>query len=188
MNRTAGLAVLAFLLLLTLIAIDQIKNDEPFLLANFILDVLEKAVLVAAVVATAYIAMETRTLRRERGELAEDLDRARTENDSWRNAARIHLEGLSKAIEQQFAEWRLTDSETDIAFLMLKGLSLKEIASLRGSEQTTVRQQATSVYRKSGLANRAELGAYFLEDLLPARPQSLQPAHPAPSQRQIHRA
>jgi hypothetical protein len=29
-----------------------------------------------------------------------------------------------------------------------------------------VRQQAIAVYRKSGLAGRAELSAFFLEDLL----------------------
>jgi hypothetical protein len=37
--------------------------------------------------------------------------------------------------------------------------------------RTTVRQHAVAVYRKSGLAGRAELSAFFLEDLLlPHRP------------------
>jgi DNA-binding NarL/FixJ family response regulator len=50
--------------------------------------------------------------------------------------------------------------------LMLKGLSHKEIARVRATSEATVRQQAASVYRKSGLSSRAELSAFFLEDLL----------------------
>ena len=52
---------------------------------------------------------------------------------------------------------------------MLKGLSHKEIARLRLTSETTVRQQAAAIYRKSGLASRAELAAFFLEDLLAPR-------------------
>ena len=51
---------------------------------------------------------------------------------------------------------------------MLKGLSHKEIAKLRNSSAVTVRQQAAAVYAKSGLSSRAELAAYFLEDLFPS--------------------
>ena len=35
----------------------------------------------------------------------------------------------------------------------------------RRTSEATIRQQAQSVYRKSGLTSRAELAAYFLEDL-----------------------
>ena len=49
---------------------------------------------------------------------------------------------------------------------MLKGLSFKEIAPVRGTSERTVRQQALAVYAKAGLAGRAELAAFFLEDLL----------------------
>ena len=50
--------------------------------------------------------------------------------------------------------------------LMLKGLGLKEIADMRGTGERTVREQARSVYRKAGVANRSALSAFFLEDLL----------------------
>ena len=114
----------------------------------------------------AYVAMETKEMKLERTDLLKDLARVTQESDAWRNAARTHIDGLSRAIADQFKMWRLSESETDIALLMLKGLTFREIANLRGSEETTVRQQATAVYRKSGLASRAELGAFFLEDLL----------------------
>ena len=50
--------------------------------------------------------------------------------------------------------------------LLLKGLSLREIAQLRDTSERTVREQARSVYRKAGINGRASLSAYFLEDLL----------------------
>ncbi len=49
---------------------------------------------------------------------------------------------------------------------MLKGLTHKEVAEVRATSETTIRQQALGVYRKAGLRNRSELAAFFLEDLL----------------------
>ena len=53
-----------------------------------------------------------------------------------------------------------------IAFLIIKGFSLKEIASLRGTSEKTVRDQSSKIYLKTNLSGRAELTAFFLEDLL----------------------
>ena len=41
--------------------------------------------------------------------------------------------------------------------------------SVERNVERTVREQARSLYRKSGLTGRADLAAFFLEDLLPAR-------------------
>lgn len=65
--------------------------------------------------------------------------------------------------------WGLTPAEQDIALLLLKGLSHKEIAQVRAVSETTVRQQARSLYRKAGLSGRSDLAAFFLEDLLGPR-------------------
>ena len=40
------------------------------------------------------------------------------------------------------------------------------MAETRQTSERTVRQQALAVYRKAGLAGRAELAAFFLEDIL----------------------
>lgn len=53
-----------------------------------------------------------------------------------------------------------------MALLLLKGLSLKEIATIRAVAERTVREQARSIYSKAGLTGRAALSAFFLEDLL----------------------
>jgi DNA-binding CsgD family transcriptional regulator len=166
MKRIVVLAAIAIALFAILIVVETMQGGEPFTVAGLAADVFEKALLALAVAATAYVALEARTLQRERIDLLNDLARVRGESDKWRSAARAHVEGLSKAMREQFTTWRLTDSEAEIALLILKGLTHKEIAQLRGSEEATVRQQAAAVYRKAGLAGRAELGAYFLDDLL----------------------
>jgi len=73
---------------------------------------------------------------------------------------------LALVAEQQFAEWELTKTEQEVAMLLLKGLSFKEIAAVRDTLEKTVRQQASSIYRKSGLNGRHEFSAWFIEDFL----------------------
>ncbi|MEO0548042.1 MAG: LuxR C-terminal-related transcriptional regulator [Pseudomonadota bacterium] len=69
-------------------------------------------------------------------------------------------------MQRQFDAWRLTESEQDVVILMLKGLSFREIATLRETREKTVRQQASTVYRKADVSSRNELAAWFFEDLL----------------------
>jgi DNA-binding CsgD family transcriptional regulator len=76
------------------------------------------------------------------------------------------LNGLGEAIDAQFSRWNLTEAEREVALLLLKGLSLKEIAAIRVTAERTVRAQARSLYNKAGLTGRAALSAFFLEDLL----------------------
>ena len=95
-----------------------------------------------------------------------DLAGALVEAAHWKKESRELLQGLGIAIENQFARWHLSAAEAEVALLLLKGLSHKEIAGLRETSERTVREQSRSVYRKSGLAGRSSLSAFFLEDLL----------------------
>lgn len=88
------------------------------------------------------------------------------EAEKWRLQSKKFLEGLSNAIDDKLTAWKLTESEKEVAFLLLKGLSLKEIAEIRGTTEKTARTQSIAIYAKSGLAGRSELSAFFLEDLL----------------------
>ncbi len=72
----------------------------------------------------------------------------------------------SEIIQQQFRDWELSQSEQEVAMLMLKGLNFQEIASLRNTKEKTCRQQASSIYAKSGLQGRHELSAWFIEDFM----------------------
>jgi DNA-binding CsgD family transcriptional regulator len=99
-------------------------------------------------------------------DLERALDSTRADLRRWRGEAQELLRGLGAAIDRQFDRWSLSPAEREVGLLLLKGLSLKEIAEARKTSERTVRQQALAVYRKAGLAGRAELAAFFLEDLL----------------------
>ncbi len=94
------------------------------------------------------------------------LEARGAERDAWRTRALKLLSGLGEEIDRQFREWDLTPVERETALLLLKGYGHKEIAALQEKSERTVRQHAVAVYRKSGLAGRAQLSAFFLEDLL----------------------
>lgn len=94
------------------------------------------------------------------------LEARQAERDAWRGRAEKLLRGLGEAIDAQLGAWSLTPAERETALLLLKGFGHKEIAALCGRSERTVRQHAVAVYRKSGLGGRAELAAFFLEDLL----------------------
>jgi DNA-binding CsgD family transcriptional regulator len=108
-------------------------------------------------------------LRRRLGEEMARSSAYRKEAELWQAQARVHIEGLSAAITQQLARWKLTDAEKEITFLLLKGYGLKEIAQLRNTSEKTTRAQSVSIYAKAGLSGRSELAAFFLEDLLVPR-------------------
>ncbi len=72
----------------------------------------------------------------------------------------------SKYIHKQFDVWDLTQSEKEVALALLKGLSFKEIAEIRNTKEKTVRQQASTIYRKSRVTGRHEFSAWFFEDML----------------------
>jgi len=99
-------------------------------------------------------------------ELRRSLEARGVERDAWRSSAEQALEGLSRAIDHQFDAWELTPAERDVALLLLKGHSHKAIAKCTGRSPQTVRQHAAVVYRKGQLSGRAELAAFFLEDLM----------------------
>ncbi len=109
------------------------------------------------------------TARRASAQARLESQRWCEEADRWRKETRELLSGLGAAIEAQFKRWSLTGAEREVALLLLKGLALKEVAAARGVSERTVRQQALGVYRKAELGGRAELSAFFLEDLLAPR-------------------
>ena len=129
----------------------------------------------AAILGLGWLWSRYFVLRRRISEAHRSLQDACADARLWRERHRQVLQGLSRAIDLQLDAWRLTPAEREVAFLLLKGLSFKEVAGVRGVSERTVRQQALSVYHKSGLEGRAELAAFFLEDLL-------LPSSPSPSE------
>ncbi len=154
----AGMAVL-----------DTLVGGEGFGAADFAFELLDRGILVAAMAMVALGVVELREMRSEQRALRADLERAVASGARWREDSREVLADLGEAIQAQFDAWSLTRAEADIAGLVLKGVTLRDIAALRQTSETTIRQQAQSVYRKSGLSGRAEFAAYFLESLFEER-------------------
>lgn len=145
---------------------------------------LEGLVLVLALAGGLVFSRRWVALRREAEESAAEARALRgeaaaqrAEAERWRAEARHLIEGLGEAIDRQFERWGLSPAEREVGLLLLKGLSHHEIAELRRVSERTVRQQAQALYKKAGLAGRAELSAYFLEDLLGPRARA-EPASP----------
>lgn len=94
------------------------------------------------------------------------LVQRQAERDVWRKSAESALTGFSEAINRQFDAWQLTRAERDVALLILKGAGHKQAAAHLARSERTVRQHAVEVYRKAGVQGRAELSAFFLQDLM----------------------
>jgi DNA-binding CsgD family transcriptional regulator len=73
---------------------------------------------------------------------------------------------LAEVMEAYFQSWGLTPSEQDVAAFTIKGYSIAEIAGLRGSAEATVKTHLNAIYRKAGVAGRAQLASLLIEDLM----------------------
>ena len=161
------IGVIAFVIF-GLTAMDLLREPVFPPLAEVALDLAEKLVLVVAMAVVAWTVYGVQDLREGQKALRNNMARSVAQGDAWRAQRQGEIAALGQAIEDQFQQWRLTGAETDVAGLMLKGMSLKEIALARDTSEATIRQQAQAIYRKSGLSGRAELAAYFLESLFEA--------------------
>ena len=143
--------------------------------------------IVGTVLSFACLALMWRLLRSARAQaraLEVALDASRTDLREWRSKAAGTLQGLGALIDRQFDAWALSPAEREVGILLLKGLSLKDVAAARQTTERTSRQQALALYHKAGLAGRAELSAFFLEDLLLPQPWASGEAPQRPAQPQ----
>ena len=129
-------------------------------LARFTLSAIVLAVFVVEYAAQQRALVDLKSqLQAARGRLAQVYPQSRKLASQYRTV-----------MQEQFDAWQLTGSEQDVVIMLLKGLSFREIANLRETREKTVRQQASSVYRKAGVTSRNELAAWFFEDMLDPPP------------------
>ena len=133
---------------------------------DLVLELLEIVPIVLTSVGLVLLFQFTRRQSENQVKLIRELEIARAQGQRWRAEARAHLNGLGQAIDAQFSRWNLTEAEREVALLLLKGLSHKEVAAIRATSERTVREQARALYAKAGLTGRAALSAFFLEDLI----------------------
>lgn len=165
MNKRERLIISSILLLISLMTIFDLLTDlgEGVIWWHV---VVEGSVAAIALVGVYYLVKGTFTLRKSL-EKEKDLSaKLMKESSHWKQSSKKFIDGLSKSIDSQLDKWELTKSEKEVAFLLIKGFSLKEIAEYRSTAEKTTRAQATSIYAKSELSGRSQLSAFFLEDLL----------------------
>ena len=78
-------------------------------------------------------------------------------------ALRSDFDGL---LQQRFEQWDFSSAERDVALLMLRGLSMTEIADLRETRSGTVKVQAHNVFKKSGVNSRVAFTSLFMEEFI----------------------
>jgi DNA-binding CsgD family transcriptional regulator len=159
---SGGAGIGCFALLMVLEVATQEDEITPF---DFLGDALTFFLTIGAAVGVALLVQRVRTQHEEQMALMQDLEIARAEGDGWRSKVQAHLAGLKAEMDRQFQEWGMTEAEREVGLLILKGLSHKEIATLRATSDATVRQQAQAIYRKSGLPGKTAFSAFFLDDL-----------------------
>lgn len=73
---------------------------------------------------------------------------------------------LAKVMNDYFRTWGLTPTEEDVAAFTLKGMSIAEIAVLRGSREGTIKAHLNAIYRKADVSGRSQLVSLLVEDLM----------------------
>jgi DNA-binding NarL/FixJ family response regulator len=168
MTKNERLAISAILLFIAVLTFIDILNDYLDGVAIWHISI-ETIVVIVALAGVYYIIKSHFAMKQAVEKEKQFSHKVNLEAQKWKRVSKTYVEGLSVEINKQLDEWELTEAEKRVAFLMLKGFSMKEIAELRKTSEKTVRTQANSIYFKSGLPGRTALSAFFLEDLLPPK-------------------
>jgi DNA-binding CsgD family transcriptional regulator len=129
--------------------------------------IIKEAIIVSmSMIAIAWLMWGLHQQQLEIRSLQQELETASSPQTPPKKYVLEARKNLGNVITQQFSEWLLTDSEKAIGWLLLKGLSLKEIAIVRNTQEKTVRQQASAIYKKAGVTGRHVFSAWFIEDIL----------------------
>lgn len=126
----------------------------------------EGAIMVLALIALSWLLLDIRQQALEIDTLRQELSSIQKPKHAPEKYILDARSSLGNVINQQFEDWQLTNSEKEVGRLLLKGLSLKEIAAIRNTLEKTVRQQASSIYKKADLNGRHAFSAWFIEDIL----------------------
>jgi len=165
MNQKERLVIVIILSIIAVLIVSDLVTDTKE--GGVIWHVFSEGIIgIVVVLGILYLLRGTFVLRHRLQTEMDAFSAFKQDAEAWQNEAKKYVEGLSIAIDQQLTKWNLTASEKEVAFLLLKGLSLKEVAEIRGTTEKTARIQAMAIYSKAGISGRTELSAFFLEDLL----------------------
>ncbi len=164
MNKNERVFIVAILALIFVVISVDLVNDALVGVPWWHL-LAEGFVAFVAILSAFYLVRGSYRLKHSLQSEQEKSSQLKCEAEKWRITAKRYIEGLSQAIDEQLTSWGLSVSEKEVALLLLKGFSLKEIASIRNTAEKTARTQSIAIYSKTGLNGRSGLAAFFLEDL-----------------------
>jgi len=165
MNRRLFVIAVPALAFAIVCAVDIWREADEWDPIEIGFDIAETLILLLLIIAVSWSVQSIGSIRESQKAIQTHLSSQSAAGEAWRKARAQEIGAMRDAIAREFHAWGLTAAETDVASLLLKGASMKEIALARKSSEATIRQQAQSMYRKAGLSGRAELSAYFLDSL-----------------------
>jgi len=165
MKRPVLFVMLPAFAFMLVCALDIIRESPPWDVVDIALDVAQTAMLVLMVVVVAWSTQRVAQMRDDQQAFHDAVIRNNAQGEDWRAARSQEIAAMSDAIALEFRAWGLTGEEMDVAELLLKGASMKEIALDQRTSLAKIRDRAQAVYRKAGISGRVELSAYFLDSL-----------------------
>lgn len=160
-NRERLVVLLTLLLIMVVVSVVLITDLQQGVIAWHV--AVEAAAALLALAGIVYLMRQSVQLRKALNKERRLTANLQQEAARWRLQSKTYLAGLSAMIDAQLSRWGLTPAEREVAFLLLKGLSLREIATLRDTTEKTAKVQAIAIYAKAGVTGRSELSAFFLE-------------------------
>ncbi len=159
---------IVFIIILVIIAISSGMDMTIDLTHGAATDhiVKETLLLFISLVTIAWLIHGIHSQSSQISDLKHQLEEARNPKQPAQDYVIEARKQFCDVVNQQYRDWNLTSSEAEVGWLLLKGLSLKEIAAVRNTLEKTVRQQASSIYKKAEVSGRHAFAAWFIEDLM----------------------
>lgn len=123
------MAIGVLIVVATLVATDLLLDDKAGADPGHL--VIEALLMLVSASGALWLWWRRRRARAEVHTLSRDVEVARADAERWRAEAAELVEGLGVSIARQFRRWELTDAESEVAPLLLKGLSHREAAAVR---------------------------------------------------------
>lgn len=160
--------ILAFLILLTGYAVYEVYDELTDLgQGESPLTVWVEILIVCA--SLGFVFYITRLLYQnmiQQAQMKQTLQQVRQQLHSSNQRLQQGKEAFRESVDWQLNEWKFTQAQKDIAFLLLKGLTAKEIADQRFVQEKTIRNHLSAIYEKSGMPGKHVFCAWFFEGLL----------------------
>lgn len=127
---------------------------------------LEGSILVLVILSTNSIWRKLKVEKESKSKLENRLNETVLKASIWEKKSKDFVSEFHSHLLSKFFDWSLSKSEKEVAVLLLKGLTSKEIASIRFTSERTIRNQCRSIYEKAGFKSKNELKGYFLSELI----------------------